>query len=115
MKSLSHVQLFVTPWTVAYQVPPSMEFPRQEYWRGLPFPSLGDLPNPGLLHCRQTLYRLSHQGSPKIIFHLTLILKPETIKRILYDFINAECPEKAKQTSASLRLEVSVASDCKKA
>ena len=39
MKLLSHVQLFATPWTVAYQDPPSMGFSRQEYWRGLPFPS----------------------------------------------------------------------------
>ena len=36
VKSLSHVQLFVTPWTVAPQAPPSMEFSRQEYWSGLP-------------------------------------------------------------------------------
>ena len=36
---LSHVQLFVTPWTVAYQAPLSMEFSRQEYWSELPFPS----------------------------------------------------------------------------
>ena len=37
---------------------------RQEYWGGLPFPSPGDLPNPGPPHCRQILYHLSHQGSP---------------------------------------------------
>ena len=48
MKSLSRVQLFATPWTVAYQAPPSMGFSRQEYWSGLPFPSPGDLPNPGI-------------------------------------------------------------------
>ena len=42
MKSLSHVQLFVTPWTVAYQVPPSVGFSREKYWSGLPFPSPGD-------------------------------------------------------------------------
>ena len=48
VKSLSHVQLFATPWTVAYQAPPSMGFSRQEYWSGLPFPSPGDLPNPGI-------------------------------------------------------------------
>ena len=48
MKSLSRVQLFVNPWAVAYQVPPSMGFSRQEYWSGLPFPSPGDLPNPGI-------------------------------------------------------------------
>ena len=39
VKSLSHVQLFVTPWTVAYQASQSMEFSRQEYWSGLPLPS----------------------------------------------------------------------------
>ena len=39
VRSLSHVQLFVTPWTVAYQAPPSMEFSGQEYWSGLPLPS----------------------------------------------------------------------------
>ena len=44
---LSHVQLFVMPWTVAHQAPLSMGFPMQEYWSGLPFPSPGDLPNPG--------------------------------------------------------------------
>ena len=48
MKSLSRVQLFATPWTVAYQAPPSMEFSRQENWSGLPFPSPGDLPDPGI-------------------------------------------------------------------
>ena len=41
-KSLSHVWLFVTPWTVAHQAPLSMEFSRQEYWSGLPFPSPGE-------------------------------------------------------------------------
>ena len=46
VKSLSRVQLFVTPWTVAYQAPPSMGFSRQEYWSELPLPSPGDLPNP---------------------------------------------------------------------
>ena len=48
MTSLSRVQLFVTPWIVAYQAPPSMGFSRQEYWRGLPFPSPGGLPDPGI-------------------------------------------------------------------
>ena len=45
---LSHVWLFVTPWTVACQAPLSMRFSRQEYRSGLPFPSLGDLPHPGI-------------------------------------------------------------------
>ena len=48
MKLLSRVRLFAIPWTVAYQAPPSIEFSRQEYWSGLPFPSPGDLPDPGI-------------------------------------------------------------------
>ena len=48
VKSLSRVRLFVTPWTVAYQAPPSMEFSRQEYCSRLPLPSPEDLPDPGI-------------------------------------------------------------------
>ena len=48
MKLLSGVRLFATPWTVAYQAPLSMEFSRQEYWSGLPLPSPGYLPDPGM-------------------------------------------------------------------
>ena len=43
----SHLRLFATPWTIASQAPLSMEFSRQEYWSGLPFPSPVDFPNPG--------------------------------------------------------------------
>ena len=48
MYVLSSVWLFATPWTVAHQASLSMEFPRQEYWSGLLFPSPGDLPDPGI-------------------------------------------------------------------
>ena len=48
VKLLSHVWLFATPWTVAYQVPPSIGFFRKGYWSGLPFPSPGDLADPGI-------------------------------------------------------------------
>ena len=48
LSCFSHVQLFVTLWTVARQAPLSMGFSRQEYWTGLPHPSPGDLPNPGI-------------------------------------------------------------------
>ena len=48
VKSLSRVRLFATPWTVSHQASPSMGFSRQEYWSGLPFPSPGDLPDPGI-------------------------------------------------------------------
>ena len=61
------------PKTVTYQAPLSMEFSRQEYLSGLPFPSPGDLPDmerlkPGLLHCGQILYPLSHPQSPVFIY-----------------------------------------------
>ena len=48
VRSLSRVRLFGTPWTLAHQAPPSMEFSRQEYWSGLPFSSPDDLPDPGI-------------------------------------------------------------------
>ena len=68
--SISHsvVSDSVTPCIIAHQAPLSMEFSRQEYWTGLPFPSLGifltQRSNLALLHCRQILYRLSYQGNP---------------------------------------------------
>ena len=48
VKSLSLIRLFATPWTAAYQAPPSMGFSRQEYWSGVPLPSPGHLPDPGV-------------------------------------------------------------------
>ena len=63
-KSLSRARLFATPWTAVHQAPLSMRFSRQGYWSGLPFPSPGDLPNPGIEH-GQILYQLSYKGSPK--------------------------------------------------
>ena len=56
VKSLSCIQLFATPWTVACQAPLSVGFSRQEYWSGLPFPSPGDLPNPGIEPRSPALY-----------------------------------------------------------
>ena len=50
LSCFSHVWLYVTPWTVAHQAPLSMGFSRQEYWSGLPCPSPGDLPDPGIEH-----------------------------------------------------------------
>ena len=74
MKSLSHVRLFVTPWTVAHQAPPSMGFPRQEYWNGLPCPPPRDLPTPEIepmspvcISCvgRWTVHHLSSHATTK--------------------------------------------------
>ena len=80
---LSRVQPFATLWTVALQAPLSVGFSRQEYWSGLPFPTLGDLPNPGieptspcvsciggqiLYHCitweHITIYKVDNQEGP---------------------------------------------------
>ena len=73
-----------------------MGFSRQEYWSGLSFPSLGDLPkgifptqgsNPGLLHCRQMLYPLSHQGSPQYKLLQYIISNRHAIKYLpILDF-----------------------------
>ena len=72
VKSLSHVRLFATPRTVAYQAPPSMGFFRQEYWSGLPFPSPGDLPDPGIEPGSPALQadalRSKPPGKPKMLY-----------------------------------------------
>ena len=69
-KLLSCGRLFGTPWTVACQAPLSMGFSRHEYWSGLPFPSPGHLPNPGIKPKSPALHAVSlplrHQGSPLI-------------------------------------------------
>ena len=65
VKLPSHARLFETPWTVAYQAPPTMGFSRQEYWSGLPFSSPGDLPDPGIKPRDQT--RVSRVGGRCII------------------------------------------------
>ena len=68
LSHFSHVQLFVTPWTVAWQAPLSMGFSHQESWSRLPFPAAGDLPDPSIETVSPTLKAdsllLNHQGSP---------------------------------------------------
>ena len=65
-QSLSHIQLFETPWTVAHQGPLSMGFPMQNYWKGYLFPPPGDLPYPGIKSVSPALQAdyslLSHPG-----------------------------------------------------
>ena len=78
VKSLSRVQLFVTPWTVAYHAPLSMEFSRQEYWSGLPFPSPEDLTNPGIEAGSPTLYTDTSPSEP---------LRKSVWKRAAYNFL----------------------------
>ena len=77
---------FVTPWTVARQAPLSMEFSRQEYWSGLPFPSPRDLPNPGIEPIEQSrshalpAYSLPFEppGKPFTSVHLGTIGYPSS-------------------------------------
>ena len=75
VKWLSHVRLFATPWTLAYHAPLSIGFSRQEYWSGLPFPSPGDRPNPGIESRSPTLQVDSLLSEPpgkpiKVIFYI---------------------------------------------
>ena len=93
----------VTPWTVTFQVPLPMGFSRQEYWSGLPFPSPGDLPDPGiepgLLHCRKILYQLSYKGIPKNAqttaqmhsSHTLVMFK--ILQARLQQYVNCELPD----------------------
>ena len=74
MKLLSHVRLFVTPWTVAYQAPQSMEFSKQEYWSGLPFPSPGDLPNLGIEPGSPALQADTLLSEPPVLIPILLLL-----------------------------------------
>ena len=66
----------MTPWTVACQAPLSMGFPRQEYWSGLPFPSPGDLPNPGIkptcLALARGFFIVEPSGKPITVATVTL-------------------------------------------
>ena len=90
-ESLSCVRLFATPWTIACQASLSMEFSRQEYWIGLPVPSSGVLPNPGikptshsLLPCRQILYHWATREAPAPYssgFHVGLYM-PFSLQRL---------------------------------
>ena len=65
MKSLSHVQFFVTLWPVARQASPAMGFSRQEYWSGLPFSSPWDLPDPGIKPRSPALWADSLPSEPQ--------------------------------------------------
>ena len=69
VQSLSHVQLFVTLWTIQ-----SMEFSRTEYWSGWPFPSPGDLPNPGIEPRSPTLQADSLPAEPQVAPERTKVI-----------------------------------------
>ena len=74
---LSRVQLFATPWTVAHLAVLSMEFPREEYWSGLPFPPPGELPNPGIEPMSPESPALQADSLP--LSHQTVDWKPNSL------------------------------------
>ena len=87
LSRFSHVWLCVTLWTIALQVPLSVGFSRQEYWSGLPWPSPGDLPDPGLnpcllclLHWQASSLLLAPPGKPLLVLSCKLLCSfPEGI------------------------------------
>ena len=84
VKSLSCVWLFETPWTVAYQAPPSMGFPRQEYWNGLPFPSPGDLPDPEIEPGSPALEADTLTSEPPGMGWIKIVTKATHVRNIHY-------------------------------
>ena len=83
VKSLSHVQLSTTPWTIAHQAPLSMEFSRQEYWSGLPFHSPGDLPDLGIEPGSPTLQADSLPSeSPALVAWISRILYKCEVRKL---------------------------------
>ena len=88
VRSLSYVQLFATPWTVAYQAPLSMGFSRQEYWSGLPFPSPGDLPDPGIEPRSTTLQTDTLPSEPHSI---TIVISSWIDHLIIMQLIFVSC------------------------
>ena len=100
---LSRVWLFVIPWTVAHQAPPSVGFSRQENWSGLPFPTPGDLPNPGielcllcLLHWQADYLSLTTWMSVQSLSRVWLFATPWTAARQPSLSIHHQCPELAQ-------------------
>ena len=82
---VTQLRLTVNPWTVAHQAPLSMEVSRQEYWSGhslLQGSFLTQRLNPGLLHCRQILYPLSHQASSIMFYSKIKIIIANPPKRV---------------------------------
>ena len=81
VKPLSRVWLFATQWTVTYQALWSMGFSRQDYWSGLPFPSPGDLPNPGIEHVSPALQTDALPSEPLGKPQVQLLGQEDTLKK----------------------------------
>ena len=104
VKSLSPVRLFATPWAVAYQAPLSMGFCRQECWSGWPFPSAGDLPNPGI---KPRSPALQSDSLPTELWSNPLVgYNPCGHKKVGHNLVTKQ------QATLLLAKEESVGSDC---
>ena len=104
VKSLSHVRLFATLWTVAHHAPLSMGFSRQEYWSGLLFPSPGDLPDPGIEPGSPALQADALTSEPPGK-HKDLTKKKKTLKQIYFNtFIKKEKKKQKNPPNPSFRL-----------
>ena len=87
VKSLSRVQLFATPWTVAHQAPPSVGFSRQKYWSRLPFPSPGNLLDPGIEPRSPSLQAdaLTSEPAGKTLTRIDFLKKQRSSKEARYN------------------------------
>ena len=115
MKLLSHVRLFATAWTVAYQAPPSVGFSRQEYWSGLPFLSPGDLPNPGIEPGSPTLQtdalpselpgklKMKVTSPSRVTWRPTRPSRTNTQKRCPFHYRGLECKSRKSRNTWSNR------------
>ena len=108
MYVLSHVRLFVTPWTVAHQSPLSMEFSRQEYWNGLLFPTPRDLPKPGIKPVPPALaggffYHCAPWGAPDTLRQIQRSRAfYHVINCVIKSFLPAMCPPNPQRLPASV-------------
>ena len=104
---LSHVQLFVNPWTTIHQAPLSMRFPRQEYWSGLPFPTPGDLSIPGIKPVTPEsslwvggFFTTAPPGKPP---DPSSLAKQSKIERFTHPGLCKEAPQEARKAGFGLR------------
>ena len=100
VKSLSHVWLLVTPWTVAHHSPPSMGFSRKEYWSGFPCPSSGDLPDPGIEPgWWQNLDSMLKSRD------ITLLTKVQVVKAMVFPVVTYGCESWTVKKPESQRID----------
>ena len=99
---------FVTPWTVVHQAPLTMGFPRQEYWSGLPFPSPGDIPDPGIEPESSALQSDSSESEPQGIQQGLLYTLIKVFIKHLYSFCSNHHPPSLYCLPLPRRLRIAI-------